>query len=370
MNGDKRVTAVFVRQFTLEARAKPNEGGAVSLDPAGGTYDARTNVKVTATPEEGYRFVRWGGDLDGDTNPVSVTMDGNKKVVAMFVRQYTLAVTVTPKGGGSVLLTPAGGLYDLNTTVTLTAVPAEGYHFVNWTGDLTGTDSLATLAMDGDKNVEAVFGVKEATVTIHMPAASATEPKEKAYRLIGIPVMPADRDTFRTLKAKLGAAYDLTEWRLFRSVRGKLRVIDDEGEDSIRYGKGWWMVCEDAKDITLRGLPLLTNFRTPLASGYNIVACPFQDRNVKWSDVLDDMDDSGVNLGATLYYYTGGSENDGYEAASEMEPGKAYMVWSKSGGILRIKRNYPGSPARKAVRSSGSSEQPLPPPPSGATVLK
>jgi hypothetical protein len=363
MNRDKTVVAVFLRQRTLTAKPKPEEGGSVSLDPAGGVYDARTSVTVRATPAEGYRFVRWRGDLDGDTNPASVTMNGDKKVVAVFVRQYALSATAKPKAGGAVLLTPPGGLHDLDTTVTLRAVPAEGYRFVNWTGDLTGTDSPATLVMDGDKNVEAVFAVKEASVTIHMPAASTTEPKEKAYRMVGIPVMPADRDTFRAFKAYFGDAYNLTEWRLFRSVRGKLRVIDDEGQDSIRYGKGWWMVCEDAKDITLTGLPLLRDFKTSLVSGYNIVACPFQDRRVKWSDVLNDMDDSDANLGAKIYYFTGGLQNEGYEAALEMEPGKAYMIWSKAGGPLHIKRNYPDSPARNAMRSSGALDQPLPPPP-------
>jgi hypothetical protein len=59
-------------------------GGVVSKDPPDGPYFNYTNVTVTATPNPGWTFLRWEGDASG-TNPiVSVLMDTNKTVRAVF----------------------------------------------------------------------------------------------------------------------------------------------------------------------------------------------------------------------------------------------------------------------------------------------
>lgn len=65
---------------------------------------------------------------------------------------YTLSTAVS--GSGTV---SGGGTYDENTTATITAFPASGWSFSNWTGDASGTSSTTTLFMDGDKSVTAVF---------------------------------------------------------------------------------------------------------------------------------------------------------------------------------------------------------------------
>jgi uncharacterized repeat protein (TIGR02543 family) len=41
--------------------------------------------------------------------------------------------------------------------VQLTAVPTEGYVFAAWSGDLTGTTSMATITMTQDVSVMASF---------------------------------------------------------------------------------------------------------------------------------------------------------------------------------------------------------------------
>jgi uncharacterized repeat protein (TIGR02543 family) len=133
--------------------------GSVSLNPAGGVYDAGTVVELTAVPASGWQFSGWSGDLSGAANPTSITMDGDKTVMATFtqapVTQYTLTVNVV--GNGSVSLNPAGGVYDAGTVVELTAVPASGWQFSGWDGDLSGTANPALITMDGDKTVTATF---------------------------------------------------------------------------------------------------------------------------------------------------------------------------------------------------------------------
>jgi len=68
--------------FTLTTTAT---NGAISLDPPGGLYTTNTVVTVTATPNYGYAFVNWGGDLSGAVSPTNITINGPKSVTASFV---------------------------------------------------------------------------------------------------------------------------------------------------------------------------------------------------------------------------------------------------------------------------------------------
>lgn len=78
---------------------------------------------------------------------------------------YTL--DITESGSGSVTKDPSEQYY-FNTTVTLTAVPAAGWKFKEWTGHLTGTTNPKTIFMDGDKSITAVF-VNISTTTTTLP---------------------------------------------------------------------------------------------------------------------------------------------------------------------------------------------------------
>ena len=69
--------------------------------------------------------------------------------------QHSLAANVV--GNGSVGLSPSGGVYAAGTPVELTAVADAGWQFSGWSGDLTGADNPATITMDGDKSVTAIF---------------------------------------------------------------------------------------------------------------------------------------------------------------------------------------------------------------------
>ena len=55
---------------------------ASATNCAGGKYTAGSVVQVTAVPNTGFTFLNWSGAASGTSNPVSVTMDGNKSVTA------------------------------------------------------------------------------------------------------------------------------------------------------------------------------------------------------------------------------------------------------------------------------------------------
>jgi uncharacterized repeat protein (TIGR02543 family) len=82
-------------------------------------------------------------------------MTDNKTVTANFMKVYTLTISVSPAGGGSV--SPAGGTYDAGASVTITAIPATGYVFDRWSVDVSGNTTSVTITMTADKNVTAVF---------------------------------------------------------------------------------------------------------------------------------------------------------------------------------------------------------------------
>ena len=177
MNADKNLTATFtavsVTQYTLNATISGS--GTVSLNPPGGVYDPGTPLELTAQPASGWEFSGWSVDLSGTANPATITMNADKNVTATFtavsVTQYTLNATIS--GSGTVSLNPAGGVYDADTPVELTAEPSAGWEFRGWSGDLSGTANPATIIMSADNNVTATFTENTA---VHLFAGGSPKP--------------------------------------------------------------------------------------------------------------------------------------------------------------------------------------------------
>jgi len=78
-------------EYTLSVTADGN--GTVS--PTTYAYAPNAQTQITATPGEGAVFVRWSGDASGSDNPLTVTMDSDKTITAVFGlvgRDYETAV--------------------------------------------------------------------------------------------------------------------------------------------------------------------------------------------------------------------------------------------------------------------------------------
>jgi len=163
MNGDYSITAEFVAIYDLTISS--TEGGSVT-EPGEGvfTYDEGTVVDLVAEAEEGYRFVKWTGDVgtiaDVYAAATNIIMNGDYSITAEFVAIYDLSISSTE--GGSVT-EPGEGVftYDEGTVVDLVAVAEEGYRFVEWTGDVgTIADvnaATTTITMNGDYSITANF---------------------------------------------------------------------------------------------------------------------------------------------------------------------------------------------------------------------
>jgi len=71
---------------------------------------------------------------------------------------YTLSAGVSPSDGGSV--SPASGVYEEGTEVTVTATPASDYTFDYWDGDASGSLATVTVTMYSDKSITAYFAME------------------------------------------------------------------------------------------------------------------------------------------------------------------------------------------------------------------
>lgn len=111
----------------------------------------------TEQQPEGNKDVRWTccSNSDGSRLVVGGYAGGRLYTLDTALVVYTLGVSRV--GAGTVTLDPAGGKYGTGALVTLTAVPAVGYVFVGWSGDLLGTANPARVTMNRDKAITATF---------------------------------------------------------------------------------------------------------------------------------------------------------------------------------------------------------------------
>jgi hypothetical protein len=94
------LTANFTTQYRLTTAASPANGGAMIAAPssADGYYNSGTSVQVTASPNAGYYFNGFAGDLTGLTNPQLLPISGPKNLTGNFLTVPVTTVTTNPAG--------------------------------------------------------------------------------------------------------------------------------------------------------------------------------------------------------------------------------------------------------------------------------
>jgi uncharacterized repeat protein (TIGR02543 family) len=205
MDSDKTVTANFaIKTYTLTVTAT---NGSVTKSPSASSYDCGTAVSLTASPNAGYHFVRWEGDVSGTNTTASVTMTANRSVTAVFEEDipdtYTLTKTASPASGGSISASPDKSAYTSGESVTLTASPESCYDFTGWSGACSGTSPTCTLTMNADKSVTANFAVKKYSVSLTANNGTVTKsPNQTSY----------DCGTTVLLTAEPDDCYDFVGW--------------------------------------------------------------------------------------------------------------------------------------------------------------
>ncbi|MEM4733382.1 MAG: LamG-like jellyroll fold domain-containing protein, partial [Candidatus Bathyarchaeia archaeon] len=155
IDGDKEVTAVFTQElYVLNITIVGN--GNVTKDPDKATYAYGENVTLTATADLGWSFSGWSGDAYGVDTQITVTMDGNKSIIATFTENLYI-LNIIKVGEGTIILDPLQDTYTYGQIVNLTAIPSEGWSFLGWSGDINETANPTQIIIDDNKTVTATF---------------------------------------------------------------------------------------------------------------------------------------------------------------------------------------------------------------------
>lgn len=121
-------------------------------------YPAGERIELSATPDQGWKFVRWEGDASGTDPNTHIVMDRDKKVRAVFERvSHTLTIRANPNIGGTTNPAPGVHKYKHGETVNIKATANQDWKFVRWTGNASGTNPSTNVLMDRDKVVIAQF---------------------------------------------------------------------------------------------------------------------------------------------------------------------------------------------------------------------
>ena len=179
------------------------------------TYDEGEVVNLVATPDAGYRFVNWTGDVgeiaDVEDATTTITMNGDYSITAKFaVKQYDLIISSTV--GGEVTA-PGEGIftYDEGTDVDLVAVADEGYQFIDWTGDVStiaDTNAASTsITMNDHYSITANFEEGDSVTFADTNLEAAIR---EAIDILERPIYPSDLKGLISFSASEKNIADLT----------------------------------------------------------------------------------------------------------------------------------------------------------------
>lgn len=151
------IVPVSTATNTITASVSPVGAGTFG---GAGAYSSNSVCTLTASANPGWGFKNWtqNGTQVSTSAAYTFTVRSNRALVANFVPAYTVTTTVTPSYGGSAT---GGGTFNSNSTVTVHAVAASGFPFVNWT-DYDTPVSTATnysFTITGDHSLTANFAL-------------------------------------------------------------------------------------------------------------------------------------------------------------------------------------------------------------------
>ena len=155
MREDTSVIASFTRNlYQVIVRA---DGGTVAIEPQQAGYYYGDSVMLTPVAADGYTFVEWLGDAEGNQVPLEISMTQDLEIEAIFKPLYKLTTLVDSAEQGVVLVEPEKPDYVAGENIRISALPNAGWVFVGWDGDLVSQENPTIVTMDSDKLIRARF---------------------------------------------------------------------------------------------------------------------------------------------------------------------------------------------------------------------
>ena len=247
VEGNRNLVANFtINSYTVTVAANPAEGGTVT---GGGTFTYGDDCTVSATEAEGYTFINWteNGSFVSSELTFTFTVEADRDLVANFSTNpqpmHTITVIANPAEGGTVV---GGGTYEEGQACTVTATPAAGYTFINWTenDEEVSAEASFSFTVTSDRTLVANFSIESYEIVATTdPAEGGTVTGTGTY----------DYGTEITLSVILNEDYSFEYWTenglivsydpdyTFtvtgnRSLLACLKYTDGIGENTISFG--------------------------------------------------------------------------------------------------------------------------------------
>ena len=160
---DGTITATPYTKWTITVKA--GNGGTVN---GGGTFDGNTKITVTATPNSGYKFVRWeeNGASISTSAAYTFTVTADRTLTAVFERQssggssggdsgFTTYYTLTFETNGGSAVAKVTGTYGKTIDLSGYTSTCDGYDFSGWYSDKRLTNKITEIKLNGNKTVYA-----------------------------------------------------------------------------------------------------------------------------------------------------------------------------------------------------------------------
>ncbi len=135
---DLTVTAIFERFENFSYTVKYlTDGNGYIVGKASQSVEYGGNAaKVTAIPNNGYKFVKWSdGLISAERTDKNITAD--RTLIAIFEKSFTYSLNYKTDGNGYIAGKASQSVEQGGNAASVTAVPNNGYKFVKWSDGAT-----------------------------------------------------------------------------------------------------------------------------------------------------------------------------------------------------------------------------------------
>ena len=259
VNGSKTLVAKFNEAFVITAGTSPAAGGTTEMDSA--TYKTGEIALAIASPATGYSFANWtenGGVVSTNAN-YSFTVTGNRTIVANFRSNTGITINTNSAlpSGGSIA---GDGAYAAGAGVTVSAAPAVGFAFLNWTEGSNVVSTSATYMFPASAN--------RALVAHFAPAVSIAASASTSFggSVTGSGVIAIGANA--VISATPNDGYTFTHWM--------------EGNTVVSTSANYGFTVGSARSLTAVFNPIPEMELTPGAPGSAVLLISWPDADPYW----------------------------------------------------------------------------------------
>jgi len=169
INQEKTVGVTFERQNYTVSTQTTGKGTVTILPFSAPSYPFETALTVRATPDKGWAFEQWSGDVKGTSNPAPFVVDANKLITAVF---KGLPPTVILQEVGEITTVSARVFVEVSDQGAF-AVTERGVCYA--TSPLTTVSGQCSKVGSGVGSFEVLISNLQPTSTYYVRAYASTE---------------------------------------------------------------------------------------------------------------------------------------------------------------------------------------------------